>query len=614
MNPADRLATGTLRLLKPPPRLSLPDWVEAEFRLPERSSAQPGRFNLWKYQRGWLEAIGDPLVPRVTLMKAARLGFSKCLIATIGSYACNDPCSVILLVPTDDDARRYAVDEVEPSFEESPALHDLIQRGRLDGRNTLVMKAFNAGGSLKILAARAPRNLRMHDAKVLLIDEADAMEVTVEGDPILLAEKRTVAHPDRKIVCGSTPTSEDTSVVARRFDESTQEVFEVPCPECGVFNEISWSNIEWNSGEPETAQYMCPHCKGMIDERRKPGMVDNGRWRALKPDVVGHRGFRINALVSMLPNASWGQLAREYLDAKRGGPHMMQVFYNTVLAKPWRTTINRVDASMLADRAEPWGLPTVGHGMIVPDDVVLITAGVDMQDDRVECTLIGFSVFGAPCILGHVVFPGNTLEDGVWKTLDGFLKTKWRHPNGWAIGIDGTAIDSGGRGGRTQRVYDFAYPRMSRYIFAIKGLPGPRKIWTKLTSVKGDMRAFGVAVDVLKTEVLDRLAREPFNEDGSENPQAFRLSDQLTDEFLEQSCNETRRIRFVKNRPIIEFQPKRAGAPTEALDCIVYALAVRQSPSVRSIDLRERAARRQVIGEQPPKQNAGGWAEKFAAL
>jgi hypothetical protein len=113
----------------------------------------PDVSNLWKYQRGWLEAIGDPLTPRVTLMEAARLGFSKCLIATIGSYACNDPCSVILLVPTDDVARRYAVDEVEPSFEESPALHDLIQRGRLDGRNTLVMKAFNATGSLKILAA-----------------------------------------------------------------------------------------------------------------------------------------------------------------------------------------------------------------------------------------------------------------------------------------------------------------------------------------------------------------------------------------------------------------------------------------------------------------------------
>jgi phage terminase large subunit GpA-like protein len=245
------------------------------------------------------------------------------------------PCSVILLVPTDDDARRNAVDEVEPSFEESPALHELIQRGRLDGRNTLVMKAFNSGGSLKILAARAPRNLRMHDAKVLLIDEADAMEITIEGDPILLAEKRTVAHPDRKIVCGSTPTSEDTSVVARRFDESTQEIFEVPCPECGAFNEIACSNIERESGEPETAKYMCPHCKAFVDERNKPDMVDNGRWRALKPDVVGHRGFRINALVSLLPNASWGQLAREYLDAKRGGPCLPGIRSRTTSGATW---------------------------------------------------------------------------------------------------------------------------------------------------------------------------------------------------------------------------------------------------------------------------------------
>jgi phage terminase large subunit GpA-like protein len=304
-----------------------------------------------------------------------------------------------------------------------------------------------------------------------------------------------------------------------------------------------------------------------------------------------HDDLRPSDHAYLLPNASWSTLVKEYYDAKRGGPSRMQVFHNTVLGRPWRTTISRVDASMLADRAEPWGLPTSGHGMIVPENVVVITAGVDTQDDRVECALIGFSIYGAPCILGHIVFAGNTLEDGVWKTLDGFLKSRWRHPNGWMIGIDGTAIDSGGREGRTQKVYDFCYPRMDRYIFAIKGLPGPRKIWTKLTSVKGDMRAFGVAVDVLKTEVLDRLAREPFNEDGSENPQAFRLSDQLSDEFLEQVTNETRRVRFVKNRPVIEFQPKRAGSPTEGLDCTVYALAVRQSPSVRSVDLRERAAR-----------------------
>lgn len=617
VHPIDGLRAETLSLLKPPPRLSLPVWVEKEFRLAERSSALPGRFKLWKPQRLLLEAIGDPLCPRVTVMKPTRCGLTKSLIATIGSYAANDPCSVILLVPTDDDARKYAVDEIEPGFAESPALRDLIQHGRLDGRNTLVMKTFAGGGSLKILAACAPRNLRYHDAKVLLIDEADAMKVTAEGDPIALAIKRTVAHQDRKIVIGSTPADEDTSIIARLYNESSMEVFEVPCPECGVFNEIIWSNIEWKSGQPETAKYMCPHCKELINERTKPEMVEAGRLRAQKPEIKSHRGLSFSAFISLLPNASWGQLATEYLEAKRGGPALMQVFHNTVMGKPWRTTINRVDASLLADRAEPWGLETSSHGVIIPDPVMLITCGVDTQDDRLEATLIGFPIFGAPCILGNVVFAGNTLEDQVWRELDSFLKKKWRHSRGWQIGIDGAAIDSGGREGRTQKVYDFCYPRMFRRVFAIKGLPGPRKVWTKLTSVKGDMRAFGVAVDVIKTEVLDRLSREPFNEFGIDDPQAFRLSDQLPDEFLVQVTNETRRLRYVKNRPIIEFQPKQAGAPTEGLDTTVYALAVRQAPAVRAIDLRERNARPVQLDDAPlpvKPNGAASWASKFAEL
>src|ERR1700730_1107207 len=518
-------------------------------------------------------------------------------------------------MPTDDDARGISVDWVEPLFRSNRTLRGLMRFGRLDGRNTLTRKSLAGGGSLKILSARALRNLSRHDCRLLLCDEVDRYEVTTEGDALDLAERRTMAEPNRKIIIGCTRTAEDISVVAARFGEDTQEIFEIPCVECGTYHAPEWSNIEWENHDPVTVKYMCPHCKALIDERNKPAMVYAGKWRALKPEVTSHRSCKINALVSLLPNASWATLVKEYYDATRGGPSRMQVFENTVLGKPWRTTINRVDASLLADRAEPWGLPTSGHGMIVPEDVMVITAGVDTQDDRVECVLIGFPVHGAPCILGHVVFAGNTLEDGVWKTQDAFLKTKWRHPNGWMIGIDGTAIDSGGREGRTQKVYDFCYPRMSRYIFAIKGLPGPRKIWTKLTSVKGDMRAFGVAVDVLKTEVLDRLANEPFNEDGSENPQAFRLSDQLSDEFLEQVTNETRRVRFVQNRPVIEFQPKRAGAPTEGLDCTVYALAVRQSPSVRSIDLRERASRKPQPGGEPTiKPGAGNWAEKFAQL
>jgi len=94
--------------------------------------------------------MGDPLITRVTVIKPTRIGYTKCLMAALGATAATDPCAMILLVPTDDDARGFAVDEVEPSFEATPALRGLIKTGRVDGRNTLTMKTIAGGGSLKI--------------------------------------------------------------------------------------------------------------------------------------------------------------------------------------------------------------------------------------------------------------------------------------------------------------------------------------------------------------------------------------------------------------------------------------------------------------------------------
>jgi phage terminase large subunit GpA-like protein len=189
----NKIGEESLRLAEPPPKLRLSQWAEENFILAEGSSARPGRFRLWPYQRGILDAMGDPEFERVTVMKSARVGYSKCLVAAIGASVANDPCALILLVPTDDDARGYAVDEIEPAFEQTPALRGLIHSGRIDGRNTLTMKSF-IGGSLKILSARSPRSLRRHDAKRLFVDEEDGMEVTHEGDPVLLAERRTFAQ------------------------------------------------------------------------------------------------------------------------------------------------------------------------------------------------------------------------------------------------------------------------------------------------------------------------------------------------------------------------------------------------------------------------------------
>src|SRR3954452_4156662 len=379
-------------LLEPPPELRLSEWAEQNIVLPEGSRARPGEYRNWPYFREVLDAMSDPAVERITILKSARVGFTKSLMVMMGAVAANDPSPIILLVPTDEDARGIAVDEVEPIFDATPALQGLLKKGRNDGRNTLARKALSGGASIKILSARAPRKLRRHDCRILLIDEADAMEITSEGDPISIAEKRTMAQAGRKIIVGSTPTEEGVSVVERLYSESDQRLYEVPCPACGEFHEIRWEDIVCEvEHDATTAKYLCRSCGAFVEERHKPWMVSSGRWRATRPEVASHRGYRINALVSLLANATWPQLMAEWFRAKRGGPAEMQPFVNQVLGRTWKTSINAVDADVLRARVEPFGLRTQRRPKVaIPTPVLLVTVGADVQDDRVEASILGW--------------------------------------------------------------------------------------------------------------------------------------------------------------------------------------------------------------------------------
>ena len=163
-----------LRSLLPPPRLRLSEWIEANIRLPEGVSALPGRVRLWPYQREIADAISDAEVERVTLVKPVRVGFTTLLTGAIGSFVANEPAPILALLPTESDARDYIVSDIEPIFSATPALRGLVgDDADESGRNTLLHRRF-PGGSLKIVAAKAPRNLRRHTVRILLVDEADA--------------------------------------------------------------------------------------------------------------------------------------------------------------------------------------------------------------------------------------------------------------------------------------------------------------------------------------------------------------------------------------------------------------------------------------------------------
>ena len=564
MTTLDLVRNRALQALRPPPEMATADWIEANIHLPQTASALPGRMKLWPYQRGICDALDDPEIERVTVMKSARIGYTALLSGIIASYVSNAPAPILAVQPTADDARDYAVD-LEQTFEASPALRGLLSdEADETGRSTMLNRRF-PGGSLKFLAAKSPRNLRRHTAKILALDEVDGYEISQEGDPIALAEMRTLTFRDRKILSGSTPVF-DHGPITRAYDQSDKRIYECRCPSCDEFSEIRWSDIRWNEGDPDSAHWICPANGCVVEERHKPAMVAAGQWRATAPEVRGHAGFRINALVSPHHNARWGKLAAEFVLAKQS-PDTLQTFTNLVLGEPWKTAGEDLDEHALFNRREPWNLAAI------PEDVLFITAGVDCQDDRLEAVIMGHGrsdVF----VLEHRVMWGPIDGDAVWLDLESMLRETWPHPNGGTLKVDAAAIDSGD-GGHTDIVRAFTRPRFGRRIVSIKGLPGFSRPFLQPSRGKGQAALWLVGSDAVKSQVFARLARGT----------GFRFADTLEAVFFEQLASERKVVRYSRGVPQARFEPIK-GKRNETLDACVYAWAAR---SLISMNLDRRA-------------------------
>ncbi len=562
------MRAAALTALRPPSREPLSDWLESNFRLPSGLAAVPGPIRLWTFQRALADAMTDPEIERVTVLKGARLGYSTLLLGVVAHYALRDPSALLAVLPTEDDARNFMVGQLEPAMGASPALRGVLSMDRTaEGRDTLLYRRF-PGGSLRVVAARAPRNLRAHTARVLILDEADAMEVTSEGSPILLAEKRTLSFSDRKIITGSTPTNTSTSHVAAAYDQSDKRVFEVPCPSCRDRHEILWRDIRWPEDRPQDAAWCCPSCGVLHGEEHKARMVAAGRWRATAPHVKGHAGFRLSCLIAPHGPAAWPRLAAEFLIAKRH-PDTLRTFVNTILAEPWRDddTEGAIDPSGLAALAAPIGLDRI------PASVLFLASGVDVQGDRIELSTLGFTAEDDWLVLAHTILAGDPLRDGVWHDLADILRETYTREDGARIARSMSAIDAGD-GGMQDRVVAFA--RSVPSAVPIKGVAGARPLVTRSDSKRA--RLWLVGVDAAKQRLHDRLTRRS----------GFAFADTLPDEWRLQLTAERRAIRYQYGRPVVRWETV-PGRRAEALDCAVYALAARAmvgtAPSRRADEL-----------------------------
>lgn len=576
------LRKALAKALLPPEDIKYSEWARRYFHLSGTSAAK-GRFKPWKFQRGILDEIGNMAMPRVSIMKSIRTGYSVSLTAGIGATQANDPCPMILYLPREEDCRRFAVEEIEPAFDASPALRGLMETGRFNSRSTLTHRTMIGGGSLKILGANSPVNFRAHSARIVKFDELDAMKITPEGTPYELGASRIMGSPDGRIIAGSTPTGGQFSMINQLFDESDQRIFEVVCYECNDAFEMMWENVDWIRGKARTTTVVnCPCCGSSLEERFKPQMVEDGDWRSTKPEVEGHAGFRMNSLISLFTSMSWWRLAETYEEAERAGPQKMQVFFETRLGKVWSNSVDRVNEKTLMARAEDFGIQWDNElsrwRQDIPEAVAYITCGVDVQQNRLEATLVGHSPDNT-YVLGHHVIYGDARLSATWDELLSFLQTEWKHPLGANIGVSSACVDSGD-GNMTEQVYEFCERVQGSKIVAIKGVGGEdKKILRVSTGEKSPkykrFRAplYLVGVDQVKTFLMTGFPLENFEK------QSIRFSNSLDEEWFSQLTSEQRETQVIKSgtlkgRTKIAFVPV-GNRRHEALDCTVYGFAAR---------------------------------------
>ena len=139
-----------------------------------------------------------------------------------------------------------------------------------------------------------------------------------------------------------------------------------------------------------------------------------------------------------------------------------------MLGQPWRSAGDDVDELSLLGRVEPFGL---GPSAKIPADVLCLTIGADCQDDRIECSLVGWSRSGDAFVLGHQVVYGPITGSTIWIDLDDVLKQRFAHPHGGSLGVDAAIVDAGS-GGHYDLVMKFCEARAARRVWAGKGVAG----------------------------------------------------------------------------------------------------------------------------------------------
>lgn len=552
-------------VLEPPKPLTISSWAAEKRRLSREASAEPGRWNLDRapYQRSIMDAISSPGLKRVVLMTSAQIGKTEMLLNTIGYYSEHDPSPIMVVNPTDAMAQAFSKDRLAPMIRDTECLKEIYGMAKSrDTANTILHKQF-PGGHITMIGANAPTNLASRPIRILLLDEVDRYPASAgtEGDPVDLADKRTTTFWNRKVVLVSTPTEKGVSRIEKEYLKSSQEEWCVQCPYCGKYTPFKWDNLDFKD-----MMMKCDHCEEKLSEdewKEQPGM-----FVAQNPSVTDIRGFHLNEMTS--PWKRWKDIKQAYLEAVKdkketGSDYKLRTWVNTSLGEPYEVMGAKADLKDLINRREKYTAE-------LPKGVLLLTAAVDVQDDRLELEVCGWGAGYESWGITYEKLYGNLEKNFIWEELEAFLSKPFTFEDGQALNIACTFIDTGGHFTTQSYKWLKSMQQKKKMIFGIKGMGsnGIPLLHKKSTNNQYNVPILILGVNAGKETVLERLYITEYGSGYCHFPENIdRGYDQ---KYMKGLTSEQRIVKDVKGKPTVCWV-KRPGARNEPFDLQNYNTA-----------------------------------------
>lgn len=586
--------------MKPPEDLTVSQWADKNRRLTSESSAEVGKWRTSRtpYMFDILDSFTDPLIEHIVVVAASQVGKSETINNMVGYCIDQDPGPILLIQPTIDDVKRYSEMRIAPMIRETRCLKRKVADPKSrDAANTKRQKSF-PGGVLVMTGSNVAHDLSSMPIRYVFGDERDrwATSAGSEGDPWELAVARTRTFYNKKMVEVSTPTVKGASAIENSYNLGTMERWKTQCPHCGEYVEITFDNIRFEYEAAEKGDkkifhitelfYVCPECGGISDEHTMKSQP--AKWVATVPEARKHhktRSFWLTAWVS--PWATWESIILQFLQAGTDSAKL-QVVYNTQFGELWEERGDMASEDDVMARREVYEAE-------VPDGVLLLTCGVDTQDDRLEYEVVGHRRFGETWGIKKGVILGRPDTEEVWERLDEVLSHKYKFKSGVSLQISLTFIDEGGH--FTQEVRQHCLARQYDHVFAIKGANRPDIPYTappkkqKIVvngKVIGQVWVYEIGVNAGKQKIVDNLrVQSP-----GANYCHFPLRDDYGKQFFKQLMSE--HLAYVpKLKHPWQWQKIPRHERNEAFDIRNYNLAACEilSPDWDAIEQKLRTAK-----------------------